>query len=105
MSAGGGGGSEGGNHAGQADVREGGEGGEGPRPLVFMFHRRLGRRRGRLEQAREGSGGGRGCRKSYREVRKVNLLGWKRRSLRSFQVEGREYSGSLLKSSILGKLR
>jgi hypothetical protein len=31
-----GGGSEGGNHAGQADVREGGE---GPRPLVFMFHR------------------------------------------------------------------
>ena len=60
---------EGGNHAGQADVREGGE---GPRPLVFMFHRRLGRRRGRLDQTREGSGGGRGCRKSYREVRKVN---------------------------------
>ena len=80
-------GSEGGNHAGQADVREGGE---GPRPLVFMFHRRLDRRRGRLDQTREGSGGGRGCTKSYREVRKVNLLGWKRRSPRSFQVEGRE---------------
>ncbi len=82
------------------------KGGRGGTPaLSFKFHRRLGRRRGRLDQAREGSGGGRGCRKSNREVRKVNLLGWKRRSPRSFQVEGREYSGSLLKSSILGKLR
>jgi hypothetical protein len=82
------------------------EGGRGGIPAIsFMFHRRLGRRRGRLDQIREGSGGGRGWRKSYREVRKVNLLGWKRRSPRSFQVEGREYSGSLLKSSILGKLR
>jgi hypothetical protein len=56
-----GGESEGGNHAGQADAREGGE---GPRPSSFIFHRKLRRRGGRLDHTREGSGGGRGCRKS-----------------------------------------
>ena len=57
-----GGESEGGNHAGQAD-----EGG-GTLALVCVYHRELWRREGRLDQAREGSAGGRGCRKSYREV-------------------------------------
>ncbi len=55
MSAGGEG--EGGNHAGQADV---GEGGGGTPAIDCMIHRRLWRRRGRLDQAREGSAGGRG---------------------------------------------
>jgi hypothetical protein len=79
-----GGGGAGGNHAGQAD--EGGGGVTLARDCIN--HRRLQRREGRLDQAREGRTGGRGCRKSYRESRKVNLLGWKRRSPSSFQVGG-----------------
>jgi len=52
-----------------------GGGGEGTPARVYKNHRRLWRERGRLDHAREGSGGGRGCRKSFRDVRKVNLLG------------------------------
>jgi hypothetical protein len=67
------GGGTGGNHAGQADARGGG--GTGTLARVYMSHRRLWRKEGRLDQAREGRTGGRGCRKSFRDVRKVNLLG------------------------------
>ena len=66
------GGGTGGNHAGQADA---GGGGEGTPARVYISHRRLWRKEGRLDQAREGRTGGRGCRKSFRDVRKVNLLG------------------------------
>ncbi len=66
------GGGTGGNHAGQADARGGGE---GTLARVYISPRGLWRREGRLDQAREGRIGGRGCRKSFREVRKVNLLG------------------------------
>jgi hypothetical protein len=65
------GGGTGGNHAGQADAG----GGEGTLARVYISHRRLWRKEGRLAQAREGRTGGRGCRKSFRDVRKVNLLG------------------------------
>jgi hypothetical protein len=64
------GGGTGGNHASQADG-----GGEGILARVYISHRRLRRKEGRLDQAREGRTGGRGCRKSFRDVRKVNLLG------------------------------
>jgi hypothetical protein len=50
-------------------------GGGGTPARVYISHRRLWRKEGRLDQAREGKTGGRGCRKSFREVRKVNLLG------------------------------
>jgi hypothetical protein len=50
-------------------------GGEGTLARVYISYRRLWRKEGRLDQAREGKTGGRGCRKSFREVRKVNLLG------------------------------
>jgi hypothetical protein len=53
----------------------GGGGGEGTPARVNISHRRLWRKEGRLDQAREGRTGGRGCRKSFRDVRKVNLLG------------------------------
>jgi hypothetical protein len=52
-----------------------GGGGEGTLARVYISYRRLWRKEGRLDQAREGKTGGRGCRKSFREVRKVNLLG------------------------------
>jgi hypothetical protein len=55
--------------------RRGGGGGEGTLARVYISHRRLWRKEGRLDQAREGRTGGRGCRKSFRDVRKVNLLG------------------------------
>ncbi len=64
------GGGTGGNHAGQADA-----GGGWTLARVNRSHRRLWRKEGRLDQAREGRKGGRGCRKSFRDVRKVNLLG------------------------------
>jgi hypothetical protein len=52
-----------------------GGGGKGTLARVYISHRRLWRKEGRLDQAREGRTGGRGCRKSFRDVRKVNLLG------------------------------
>jgi hypothetical protein len=68
---------EGGGGDGGKPCRPGrrGGGGEGTPARVYKNHRRLWREKGRLDQAREGSGGERGCRKSFRDVRKVNLLG------------------------------